>query len=333
MTVSSLRSISRLYSHVHPTLPSIQTLSTPTQPMVTTVRGFRQVKEHKVAVVTGASRGIGYATAIELCSKLASANIYLTTRGETDHLNALIKEELGEKADMVNFHTMEVTNIDSMVDFRNMIHAKHGKIDLLINNAGQYFEPSPVPSEHFRQVEKTLATNYWGMKNVCKAFLPMLTQTARIVNLSSHLGHLSLIPGAAVQKQLGDPHLSEQELDSLILQFQDHCTEFKNDFAEAGWPACAYTVSKVAVNAYTRILQRQLEEDGEHDHVVVNAIHPGSKHSKISQESPLTAADAAKAVICTALLADPCEHPRGKFIWHDLQIIQWDQGNLKGMWA
>jgi len=290
------------------------------------------VKEHKIAVVTGASRGIGYATAKELCSKLASANIYLTTRGETDPLNTIIRGELGDKGGMVEFHSMEVTNIDSLVDFRNVIHAKHGKIDLLINNAGQYFEPSDEPAEHFRQVEKTLATNYWGMKNVCKAFLPMLTPAARIVNLSSHLGHLSLIPGKSVQKQLGNPYLSEQELDSLILQYQDHCTEFKNDFAEAGWPRCAYTVSKVAVNAYTRILQRQLEEGGM-EGVVVNAIHPGSKHSKISQESPLTATDAAKAVICTALLADPCEHPRGKFIWHDLQIVSWDQGNLKGMWA
>jgi len=307
-------------------------LPIPSLPMITAVRGFRQVQEHKVAVVTGASRGIGYATAKELSSKLASANIYLTTRGEVDHLNAIIKEELGDKGNMVEFHSMEVTDMDSIVKFRNMVHAKHGKIDILLNNAGQYFEPSQDPSEHFLQVQKTLATNYWGMKNVNKAFLPMLAQTARIVNLSSHLGHLSLIPGQNIQKELGNPQLSEQQLDSLIMQYQDSCTEFKNDFDQQGWPSCAYTVSKVAVNAYTRILQRQLEEEGLED-VVVNAIHPGSRHSKISQESPLTATDAAKAVICTALLAHPCEHPRGKFIWHDLQIINWDQGNLKGMWA
>ena len=72
-----------------------------------------------------------------------------------------------------------------------------------------------------------------------------------------------------------------------MLQYQVHCTAFRNDFTEAGWPQCAYTVSKVAVNAYTRILQAQLQ----------------------------------------------CEHPRGKFFWHDLQIIEWDQGSLKGMWA
>ena len=90
--------------------------------------------------------------------------------------------------------------------------------------------------------------------------------------------------------------------------------------------------AKVAVNAYTRILQEQLEEEGRED-VVVNAIHPGSRHSKISQESPLTPADAAKSVICVALLSDPCEKPRGMFLWHDLQVMKWNEGNLKGMWA
>jgi len=296
-------------------------------------RGYKQIQEHKVCVVTGASRGIGYATAKELTSRLKSADIYLTTRGETEQLNELIKTEVKEKADMVNFHTLEVTEVDSIVEFRNMVHQKHGKIDILINNAGMYFGQSEDPVLNAWQVERTLATNYWGMKNVCKAFVPMLNPGARIVNLSSHLGHLSHIPGDNKRRLLGDPNLTESELDALVLDYQNHCIGLVSfhTLEEAGWPQCAYSLSKVAVNAYTRILQTQLEEESM-ESVVVNAIHPGSRHSKISQESPLTPADAAKSVIAVALLADPCEHPRGKFIWHDLQIIEWDQGNLKGMW-
>ena len=277
-------------------------------------------------------RGIGFATAKELCSKLKSADIYCTARDATEELNQLVRKEVGERADNIGYHSMEVTDIDSIVEFRNMVHAKHGTIDILINNAGQYFAPSSEPVEHMRQVEKTLATNYWGMKNVCKAFLPLLSPTARIVNLSSHLGHLSLIPGQEIKQKLGDPQLTEAELDWLMLDYARTSTEFHDDFSGRGWPRCAYTVSKVAVNAYTRILQGQLEEEGR-ENVVVNSIHPGSRHSKISQESPLTATDAAKSVIAVALLAHPCEHPRGKFFWHDLQIIEWDQGSLKGMWA
>merc|ERR1711874_370286 len=144
---------------------------------------------------------------------------------------------------------------------------------------------------------------------MCKAFIPMLSPYARVVNLSSHLGHLSLIPGQLLRQRLAYPRLSEKTLDGLVMEYQEHCAAHMDDFVEHGWPPCAYTVSNV----------------------VVNAIHPGSYHSKISQETPLTADDAAKAVVCCALLATPCDHPRGKFIWHDLQIIDWTQGSLKGM--
>ena len=269
-----------------------------------------------------------------MCNRLGSANIYCTTRGDTDHLNTVIRQEVGDKGSMVEFHQMEATDIVSIVRLRNEIFTKHGQIDILINNAGMFFYPSDDPTEHFCQVEKTLQINYWGLKNICNAFLPMLSDNARIVNLSSHLGHLSLIPGSDIKQQLGDPQLFEQQLDSLVLQYQNHCTEFKDDFQAFGWPRCAYTVSKVAVNAYTRILQRKLEEKG-HNGVVVNSINPGSKHSKISQESPLTAADAANAVVGPALLAHPCEHPRGKFLWHDLKVINWDENSLKPIsaWA
>jgi len=296
------------------------------------IRGYKEVAQPKVAVVTGASRGIGMATAKVLCQKLKTGHIYLTTRGDTEALTELLKTEVGARADNAEFHGVEVTDIDSIVKFRNHIHAKHGRIDILINNAGQYFEPSEDPIEHFRQVQKTMITNYWGTKNICKAFIPMLDPKARIVNLSSHLGHVSLVPGQLLRERLTNPDLTEQGLDQLVMEYQDHCAAYTDDFAEHGWPPCAYTVSKVAVNAYSRILQSYLESHHMPD-VVVNAIHPGSYHSKISQKSPLTAMDAAKAVVCCALLSHPCEHPRGKFIWHDLQIIDWTQGSLKGMWA
>ena len=38
-----------------------------------------------------------------------------------------------------------------------------------------------------------------------------------------------------------------------------------------------------------------------------------------------------QSVICVALLADPCSHPRGKFIWHDLSVVNWAEGDLQGL--
>ena len=57
----------------------------------------------------------------------------------------------------------------------------------------------------------------------------------------------------------------------MVLEFQHRCTEYNDDWAGAGWPRCAYTVSKVAVNAYTRILQRRLESRGQED-VVIKSV-------------------------------------------------------------
>ena len=158
---------------------------------------------------------------------------------------------------------MEVTDIVSVVALRNQIFTEHGQIDILINNAALYFYPSTDPTEHYCQVQRSLDINYWGLKNVCNAFLPLLSDRARIVNMSSHLGHLSLIPGQEIKQRLADPNLTEAELDWLMLDYARTSTEFHDDFSGRGWPRCGYTVSKVAVNAYTRILQRQLEEKGE----------------------------------------------------------------------
>ena len=78
---------------------------------------------------------------------------------------------------------------------RNYICSQHGQVDVLINNAGQYYHPAENAAEHFVQVQRSLDINYFGLKNVLNAFLPILSDTSRIVNMSSHLGHLSNIPG------------------------------------------------------------------------------------------------------------------------------------------
>ena len=108
-----------------------------------------------------------------------------------------------EKAKGVKFMPMEVTNIVSVVDLRNKIYEEHGQIDILINNAGMYFYPALDATEHFVQVQRTLDINYWGLKNVINAFLPMMSDTARIVNMNSNYGHVSHIPTRRIKQKLG----------------------------------------------------------------------------------------------------------------------------------
>ena len=108
-----------------------------------------------------------------------------------------------KKAQGVYFKNVDVSNIVSVVELRNHIYAQQGQVDVLINNAGQYYHPAQSASEHFVQVQRSLDINYWGLKNVINAFLPMMSDTGRIVNMSSNLGQLCNVPGTKVRKQFG----------------------------------------------------------------------------------------------------------------------------------
>jgi len=278
----------------------------------------------KTVLITGASRGIGYAITKLITNTLDNPVVYGTSRNSAEQLTDLIREEVDAgKEKCVEFKNLEVSDTAAIMGLRNFIEEKHGQIDVLINNAGMYFYPTTDNTEHFVQVQRTLDINYWGMKNVISSFLSLMSDQSRIVNMSSYHGHLSRIPGRLIQMQLGDSSLTEKRLDDLMMEYQRHSTEFNHDFEEVGWPRCAYTVSKVAVNAYTRILQRQLEERGRGG-IVVNSIHPGSYHSKITQNKDYstTPAEAAKSVVEIALQAQP--QSRGKFLGPDLSEVNWD---------
>ena len=65
----------------------------------------------------------------------------------------------------------------------------------------------------------------------------------------------------------------------------------------------------------------------------MNSIHPGSYHSKITQEGDkfITAKEAAVSVVDAALLPHPCVEPRGQFIWHDGSVVNWEMANVQGL--
>ena len=75
----------------------------------------------------------------ELINKLKTSNIYLTSRGEVEKLNDIIKNDvrssgskMENKADMVNFHRMEVTDKESILNFRNLVESEQAKGNLKI---------------------------------------------------------------------------------------------------------------------------------------------------------------------------------------------------------
>jgi len=176
-----------------------------------------------------------------------------------------------------------------------------------------------------------MAVNYYGLKKMCKIFSPMMNQGGRIVNCSSHLGHLSNLDGlepqaSVLRAKFIQKDLAEEELDRLVKQFTTLATT--GGGWQQGWPACPYTVSKIAVNAYTRILQSRLDTYHPQKDLAVNAVHHGCMHRKMNSSAGFSPAQAGELVAGLAMLPDNTVI-RGKVIWRDFMTFDnWQYGGL-----
>lgn len=146
--------------------------------------------ENQVAVVTGAATGIGRATALELARR--GCDVALATRKNLDGLQETANEirAMGRKASV---HQVDVSKREQMEKFPEEVVAEHGRVNILVNNAGVTlmgeFEDLEVSD-----LEWIVNINLWGVLYGCKFFLPYLKRekSAHIANISSMQGILGL---------------------------------------------------------------------------------------------------------------------------------------------
>ncbi|CAG0894684.1 unnamed protein product [Darwinula stevensoni] len=293
----------------------------------------------RVAVVTGSNKGIGLEVVRQLCSKFHGL-VYLTARDEERGRKAV--QELEKEGLKPCFHQLDIDDQKSIEKLRDFLQEKHGGLDLLVNNAAiAYKAASTAPFGE--QAENTIRVNYFGTLNVCKELFPLLRPHARVVNLTSYAGFLRNIPDEGLKTTLASPDLTVEKLSSLMEDFVKRAKEGKH--GEGGWPNSCYVVSKVGVSALSRIQQREFLQDSRVD-LVVNHVHPGYVDTDMtSHKGPLTVQQGlipfiillgetisrirgAVSSVYAALLPPNIEEPKGAYIWHDKQIVDWVNGPL-----
>ena len=153
-------------------------------------------KRCRVALVTGATRGIGYNVGREIVKRMAMTTTYMTSRVPVTGFSTILGMELGACArERSKFVQLDVRDVDLVDQLKEKIVKNYGGLDILVNNAGIYHAPDSDPLVFPKQVQDILGTNYWGTKNVISAFRPHFKPHSRIVNITSNLGHIMSVRG------------------------------------------------------------------------------------------------------------------------------------------
>ncbi len=146
----------------------------------------------KVAVITGASRGIGKATAIGLAQQ--GCTVVICGKNKNNLLAA--EKELKRAGAGVHSYVCDVSNIQYIKKFASAIKQKFNKIDILVNNAGvAYYKMLADNSEG--EIDDTIDVNIRGIILMTKHVLPIINKNGIVINISSGAGKTGY-PGLAV---------------------------------------------------------------------------------------------------------------------------------------
>jgi len=196
----------------------------------------------KVALVTGANKGIGH----EIARQLAGLGFRVFAAARDPERGEASAAKLREEGLDVRFVGLDVTKTASILAAARLVDEQAGRLDVLVNNAGMGILRTPPAVLTADDVRTVYETNVFGVIAVTQAMLPLLERSAagRIVNLSSTLGSL---------EAASDP---DRDTSSA---------------AYATSVALAYSTSKTALNAVTVCFANQLRAT----RIKVNAACPG----------------------------------------------------------
>ncbi|MEW9899757.1 SDR family oxidoreductase [Chitinivorax sp. PXF-14] len=242
----------------------------------------------RIALVTGANRGMGLETARALAEQ--GMTVLLSARDATSGRAAA--EPLQAAGLDVRFRLLDVANEASIRHLADEVSDEFGRLDVLVNNAGQMIGNRTLGQEN---AGKTLlascdsllgsfTVNTLGPFLLCQAFIPLMMMHGygRIVNVASGMGSLTDMHGAF----------------------------------GTGWPG--YRISKTALNAVTRVFAAELEA---YRNIKINSVCPGWVNTAMGGgNAPRSVAQGIETTVWLATL--PEDGPSGQF-YRDREAIAW----------
>jgi len=228
----------------------------------------------RVALVTGANKGIG----LEIARQLGQRGITILLGARNQERGQEAAGRLREEGIAAQYLMLDVKDQESIDEAAAYIEDAFGKLDILVNNAGIFLQEKQPSDNDVSTLTEVYDTNLLGVFRTTKAMLPLLRKSdgGRIVNMSSSLGSLTLN---------SDP-----------------------DFELASFLVLGYNSSKTAVNALTVFFANELRNTP----IKVNAADPGYCATELTgfagSRSP-----AQGAIAAVQLATLPPDGPTGGF--------------------
>lgn len=225
------------------------------------------MQRERIALVTGANKGIG----LEIARQLAEAGVHVIIGARNDERGRAAVDDLASQNLIVQSVRLDLDDLASVEAAAAMIREEHGKLDILVNNAGIFdFSDAPPSSASIEAVRRVMDINFIGALAVTQAMLPLLKEApaGRIVNLSSSLG-------------------------SLTLNADPTSTYYSQRFI-------GYNASKAALNMLTIQLSAELRNTS----IVVNSVSPGFVKTDLTGYGNMTPQEGAKLPVRYALSGD-----------------------------
>jgi NAD(P)-dependent dehydrogenase (short-subunit alcohol dehydrogenase family) len=240
----------------------------------------------KVALISGANKGIG----LETARQLGKQGITVLLGARDAAKGEAAAEQLKKEGIDARAIKLDVVNAADIKTAAELVEKEFGKLDILINNAGVMLEQmggNTTTTVSEDALRKTFETNFFSVIAVTNAFLPLLKKSdaGRIVNVSSILASLGL-----------------------------HATEGSPIYEAKSF---AYNSSKAAQNAYTIHLAHELKGTK----IKVNSAHPGWVKTDMGTDAaPMEIVDGAKTEVELATLGP--DGPTGGY-FHLGEAITW----------
>ncbi|KAK8643632.1 hypothetical protein V6N13_012917 [Hibiscus sabdariffa] len=263
-----------------------------------------------VAVVTGANKGIGFAV-VKRFAELG-LTVVLTARDVgrgKEAMEALREQGLGN----VHFFPLDVSSPASIDAFVSWLRTTFQALDILVNNAAVSF--NEINENSVEHAETVIKTNYHGTKLLTESLLPLFrlsTSVSRILNISSRLGSINKMRNLGIKATLQKENVTEQEIEQVLEMFAEDVK--KGRWESRGWPEIwtDYSVSKLALNAYSRVLAKRFENEGI-GRISINCFCPGFTQTSMTGGKGTHTPQAAAQLAASLALLPPHRLPNGSF--------------------